>query len=771
MTAGTRCAITGACPRRILVAALGILAQPLAAQALVDQAGGDQAGDIIVTAQKRPERLLDVPAAITVTSGAAMEGADLSDAKAAIRFTPGFSGFADNNFVDGITIRGIASNDYGIGGDPSIGVFRDGIHQGRTGTAITTAYDIERIEALRGPQLFLFGRNAISGALAIVTVAPDPDASSGYAMGRFGTRDRVEVQGAYNAALGDGWALRVAADRETEDGSTDNVAFPAAAPLGGRDVAAVRASLLHRGETTTVRLTGEYEDREIGGTPHRARAGDAEVLDLLRILAADLTIGGGRRDVDSDVPRLTDHSRVGSLTLRIDRQAGGWTLTSLTGVRAHHYRYVEDYDGTPLTIDTYRARQHGSYASQEFTATSDPARALRWNLGVSGYRERVKGRFTNAIAEPIVCLAYGYPDCDSFTADFYGSAYTPSSDGTLVDINRARGANRGVSAYGAIDWSATATLTIGAGARWTHDRKRFDLDVPPVASSLGNVFLSTYFTDGYVRAARSWDGLSPRLYARWQPNRAWTVYASATKGTKAGGFGTFSLIGPAPLDDHGLVPAGTRPDDYGEESIRSVELGVKGRLPAGLGTAAITGFHYVYKDLQANIFDPDLRSTQVVNIGRVRGTGVEAEAALTLGAHIDLTIEGAWVHTRKTGDRDCDASDCGGLGNPTLSGGAILRVHAPAGAGEIYAQGEASYAGRARRSFDDRGFGRVPPCGRGDARAGYAADAGWRIEGYVRNVTNAVCYAGADNGGGTSPATLWGPILARTAGLTVSQRF
>ncbi|TVV77259.1 TonB-dependent receptor [Sphingomonas solaris] len=747
----------GAVPVALIVAATG----PAIAQ---------DAGEIVVTAQRRVERLRDVPAAVTVVSGATMEAADLSDAKAIIRFTPGFSGAADNNFVDGIAIRGIASNDYGIGGDPSIGVFRDGIHLGRTGTAITTSYDLARIEALRGPQVFLFGRNAISGALAIVTVAPDPDRAGGYASARLGTRDRHEVQGAYNVPLGDGWAFRLAADRETEDGSTRNVALPDARRLGWRNVAAVRASLLHRGETTTVRLTGEYEHRRLSGAAHRAQD-DTEVFATLASVAPDLAIGGGRRDVDSDVRAPVDATRVGSLTLRIDHVAGDWTFASLTGVRAHRYRYLEDYDGTPLTIDTYGVRQRGDYASQEFTAVSSGG-PVTWSFGVSAYRERIRSVHTNAIAETIVCgPAWGYTDCDALTADFYGTPYVPSPDGTLTDINRARGANRGVSAYGAADWQATPTLTLGAGARWTRDRKRFDLDVPPVASSLGNIFLSTYHTDGYVRAARTWDGLSPRLTLRWQPSRAWTLYASATRGTKAGGSGTFSLPGPGALDDYGPAPAGTRPDDYGEEKVRSIEAGAKGRLPAGLGTAALTVFHYIYDDLQANVFDPVTHSTQVVNIGRVYGSGVEAEATLTLGRHVDLTIEGAYIHTRKTRDRECTARDCGGLGNPALSGGAILRVHAPFRGGEAYAQGEASYAGRARRSFDDRGFGRVPACGRADMRAGYAADAGWTVEGYLRNVTDAICYAGADNGGGTSPATRWAPILARSAGMTVTRRF
>jgi iron complex outermembrane receptor protein len=759
---------------KLLFLVLAIAPQParLSAQQSPDRADLT-ASDIIVTAQRRPERQLDVPAAITVLQGATFETAQLADTKEIIRFTPGFSGFAENNFVDGITIRGIATNDYGIGGDPSIGIFRDGIHQGRTGSAITTAYDLDRVEALRGPQVFLFGRNAISGALSVVTKAPDPDANSGYIAGRLGTRARIEAQGAYNLALGAGWALRVAGDREKEHGSAGNFSFPDEPKLGSRNVSALRASLLHHGEATTIRLTGEYEDRRIGGTPHRAETGDTEVFDLLRTLTPDIAIGGGPRDVDSDLRRLTDHSRVGSLTFRVDHDINTVRLTSLTGLRTYRYRYLEDYDGTPLLIDAFGEHSHGTYASQEFTATSRGNGVLRWSVGVSGYFERVNATFKNSIAEAIVCgPGYGYANCGDLVADVYGGshAYVPT-DGALTDINRARSANWGLSAYGEADWSIFSTVTVGVGARFTRDHKRFDLDVPPVASTLGNIWLSTYYTDGYLRASKTWDGLSPRIYVRWQPDREWTVYASGAKGTKAGGFGTFSLIGPEPLDSLSLAPAGTRPDDYSEEAVRSAEIGVKGRLPRGLGSVAVTAFHYVYGNLQANVFDPALRSTQVINIGKVYGSGIESEAALRLGAHLDLSIEAAWTHTRKKGYRDCTLADCGGLGNPAWSGGAILRGHVPFAAGEAYVQGEASYSGRPRASFDDRDFGRIPACGRGDVRVGYAASAAWGIEGFVRNVTNALCYSGADSGGGTSPATLWGPIKARSGGVSVNRRF
>ena len=80
------------------------------------------------------------------------------------------------------------------GRGPSIGLYKNGLYQGRNGSAVTSLYDIERAEVLRGPQGFLFGRGAISGAMNIITNTPNTESPGGYA----------EVDGGADHLMGEG---------------------------------------------------------------------------------------------------------------------------------------------------------------------------------------------------------------------------------------------------------------------------------------------------------------------------------------------------------------------------------------------------------------------------------------------------------------------------------------------------------------------------------------------------------------------------------------
>ena len=81
-------------------------------------------------------------------------------------------------FLDFVSVRGIRTIDFGNGGDPSVSLYKNGLYQGRTGAAVSSMYDIERAEVLRGPQGFLFGRNAIGGAFSVRTKRPTLDGGS-----------------------------------------------------------------------------------------------------------------------------------------------------------------------------------------------------------------------------------------------------------------------------------------------------------------------------------------------------------------------------------------------------------------------------------------------------------------------------------------------------------------------------------------------------------------------------------------------------------------
>ena len=134
--------------------------------------------EVVVTAQKREQSLQDVPIAVSAFSGDMMKKANIEDVRGLTDVTPGFSGRTEDSFNDALSIRGISTNDFGIGGDPSAAFFKNNLYEGRNGAVVTSLYDLERAEILRGPQGFLYGRNAIGGAFSVHTKRPNLDGDS-----------------------------------------------------------------------------------------------------------------------------------------------------------------------------------------------------------------------------------------------------------------------------------------------------------------------------------------------------------------------------------------------------------------------------------------------------------------------------------------------------------------------------------------------------------------------------------------------------------------
>lgn len=180
--------------------------------------------EIIVTATKRAESLMDVPLAITAMSGETIRDINLNDVKDLISFTPGVTGNSKDSFLDFVSVRGIRTIDFGNGGDPSVSLYKNGLYQGRTGSAVSSLYDVDRSEVLRGPQGFLFGRNSVSGAMNIITTKPGVDDTEGYAELDVGERGVVVFEGAVNVPAGENFAFRVAGYHSEEDGYVPNLA-------------------------------------------------------------------------------------------------------------------------------------------------------------------------------------------------------------------------------------------------------------------------------------------------------------------------------------------------------------------------------------------------------------------------------------------------------------------------------------------------------------------------------------------------------------------
>jgi iron complex outermembrane receptor protein len=672
----------------------GMAPMPLLAQ-------GDVIEEVIVTATKRAESVMDVPLAITAMSGDFIREVNLNDIKDLIQFTPGISGNSKDSFLDFVSVRGIRTIDFGNGGDPSVSLYKNGLYQGRTGAAVSSMYDIERAEVLRGPQGFLFGRNSVSGAFNVITAKPNLEGTGGYAEVDVGERGVFVFEGAFNLPVSETFGLRLAGYHSEEDGYVKNLA-------GGPDLIShekqgFRLSARYDNDRLLADLFIEYEDRDQSGTIYRVTGGgyqqpsgtrdwggfyrDAPAsLDGTAFDFHHANINGGTpyeispdgRTVNNDnsLPS-TDEAEIFHVGLQIDYEMDFATFTSLTGFKDHDYKYVEDFDGSPTVLFNYGQDQTGDYFEQEFRLTSNSDGPLSWYAGASYYEESIDTVFLGQQAEDAYCAGYwfysGATSCqevfdyynyldayngDTYYCDYYLSYYfgscnwTGSPDGLINDRNRIIGKYRGYSAYLDLSYAFSDSFDVSLGARYTWDEKDFSQEVlPDPGNSLLAYKVQTGFSTpgGALRDKQDWSEVTYRLVANWRPNETALIFGSVTTGYKPGGFGSFNIEPGCPGAPFGLCvadPALDKPGDFGPETVTSYEIGYKDTYLEGRMQLSATAFFYDYEDLQA-IFGDGPR-TVVDNVGQVDGQGVEWDLNTIITDNFSLRIGGSWFDSEAT---------------------------------------------------------------------------------------------------------------------------
>jgi len=733
---------------------------------------------IIVSAQKREENIQDVPLAISAYSGEFTRETNLDDVKDLVKFTPGVSGNTFDSFIDFINVRGIRTNDFGVGGDPSIPFFKDGLYQGRNGAVVTSLYDIERAEVLRGPQGFLFGRNAIGGAVSVHAAKPKLGEASGYVELDFAERDRFFGEAAINLPISDTTAFRFAAYGGEEDGFVDNLNFPDRDRLIAQDKVAGRFSALHESGAFSGLFTLEYEDREQSGSVYRATEQGEQWETLVDLFGVSLRGNGRDADVDLGLGERDD-SEILSFGLKLEYDLGGAVFTSLTGYKDHEYLYAEDFDGTPLRINDYAQDQEGEYFEQEIRLVSDTDGPLSWYAGASYYNEDIDATFTQGADEEFMCAYYlsyyGFDNCTDYFAYYY-YAFTPNPDG-LIERNTVRGRYHGWAGYVDATFKITESFDVGAGLRYSRDTKEFGIRADTVDSDLGSFFALGFTTTDFLTDKRTWDAFTPRFIARYHPNDNWMVFASATRGFKSGGFGSFTIAPDSlPFTEDGLdlAPGDAFPDVFDPEKAWSYEGGVKGSL-GGVARVDANVFYYRYKDLQVTV--PGAGGGILVeNIGRVKGWGFEGSIDADLGPYFSILLSGAYVDTEGDDFQEaCDGSDdCEGnsLPNaPKWAGAGVLRFDYPMGPGSLH--GAAEIAAQTKTFGGNLHLAEAINPGYHDLslRFGYKAARGWSIMGYVENVTNELYYTGTEEPDGPIPAHFIGPSRPRTFGVLLNYDF
>lgn len=548
---------------------------------------------VIVTAQKEPADARAVPASVTPVTARTI-------ADAGIRIVSDAASLAPNTIYTDFTARKTSNARFrGVGaspGNPAITTYVDGVPQLHANTQSIELFDVAQIEFVRGPQSALFGRNALGGVVNVTSARPDLTRWTGSVVAPFGDFGAREVRGSVSGPLGARVGVGVSLGRQARDGFTINTAT-------GRSVD-FRSGTFGKAQLLWV-PSARWEVRALY-TGERNRDGDYALVDLA---AARRTPFRVARDFEGHTDR-----DINGATVQIRGELPRVSLTSSTGVVRWATADATDLDYTVMPIATRTNDEEAVQVTQELrlaSPASAPVRvsdtvSLRWQAGVVFFTQAYDQLAVNRIAA------------------FALSPFIPFP--VAITSPQAALDDRGAGVFGQGTFVVRDRLDLTIGARIDRERKDAALrtfTTPPVAPAVE------------IAAARTFSDVSPQVAAayRFAPDRM--VYASASRGFKAGGFNPAS-------------PPGS--EAYGQERAWHVEGGVKSGFAGGRVQATAAVFHIAWGDLQLNVPNPLVPGQFFIsNVGGARSRGAELELQARPRAGVDLF--GSFGYTSARFDR------------------------------------------------------------------------------------------------------------------------
>jgi iron complex outermembrane receptor protein len=662
--------------------------------------------ETIVTAMRMGQREVQtLPMAITALSKSELARLGTSTLRDAAALVPAVT-FSQNVGFAQLTIRGVGANVLYAGSDPSSAMYLDGVYLARPAMGFVQFLDLDRVEVLRGPQGTLYGRNAVGGAVNLISRPPtnDFEASADVTVGNF---DALRASARASGTLKpDRMMGSIAFARGIRDGYVHDLEHPDH-PLGGDDATAARGQLrVVFDDRTNLLLSSDVDSQD--GTP----------LTFNKVLAVK---PGFHVDNPPDLREVRASTRGWNRTLQSGASARlttsltpSTTLISLTAYRQLDFEFFVDADMTELDLVTTHNRELQHQLSQEITIAHEQS-GLTWVGGAFFLNEA---------------------DHQTFWVDQPAARIQTQLD-PRVDA-------RSGALFGQATVGLTSRLSTSVGVRYTHEEKEienagglYSLDVEDVAIP-GSVY---GYSDSIAHS-----GWTPKIGLELKLSDDALAYVSATRGFKSGGFSLSSTV-----PGRGYAP----------EWAWSYEGGWKGTLMNGRSRFSVSAFVMDYTDLQVQtpigigVFD--IRNAAAATI-----RGVELEATSRLGRGIEAGGHVTWLDA--TYDGYIAVSNSGAVAD--VAGNRLN--NAPEWAGRLWIQWSGDI-GRSRRlsivadataqsevfytPFNDD-IQRQGSYGLLGVRVEYGpSDRRWAVGAYARNLTN-TDYLTATFG--TSPAAFGG---------------
>ena len=563
---------------------------------------------IIVTAQRRSQSLQDVPVTVTVFGAEEIQQARIQQVSDVVARTPGLSFDAFPASQPRLAVRGIGSSDKGAAGDPSAAVFLDEIYLGRPAAVAFDAFDVERIEVLKGPQGTLFGRNVVGGAINVVTKRPELDGFGAAAEFTDGNYDRLDGAGFVNLPFGGGGgAIRISGAYRSHGGYVYNPVIDRR--VEDQDTLSGRFQFLAE-PTDNLRVHFTLD-----GTRDRATGPAQYIFDVDPDdpLSAAYMIDRDPKRTYGSFAGYQDRDTIG-VRGEIAWDMSFATLSFLGSYRDLEYGSRYDFDGSNPTrslVDISGGEDERSeMSSQEVRLSSLPGSGIDWVVGFYHYRQET----TRA---------------DIFNLDSEFVAPIP-----LTDIYDQDARLDSIALFGDATIPLGDRFSIIGGVRYSRDDKTYRVtNTRGMAPLRGDEFFD-------VTTQQSWDDVTYRGGLNFKPNDDHLLYAMVSRGFKSGGFQD---------TPSSAIDAATA---FDPETAVQYEIGQKSRFFDGRLIWNNTLYWIDYRDLQTRQSQPD-GSIITNNAGKATIKGYETQ--LTARLFDGLNLSAAYAYTDARFDEFDDA--------------------------------------------------------------------------------------------------------------------
>jgi iron complex outermembrane receptor protein len=627
---------------RVHLLAASLLTLPtLIAPALAQQAPPPAAGqsdaleEIVVTAQRREESVMQVSDSVQAFSGNQLQQAGITQLTDLQYITPGYLPTEGSGYTQ-IFIRGVGNSIY-VGADPSVATYIDDVPR-IYGTMVNNLIDVERIEVLKGAQGGLYGRNATGGVVNIVTRQPDTETFAANGLIDYGDYNTFRGAGYLNIPLAPMVALSMSVERDSHNDYIRNVSlnrnpytaamFPGGSVLGtGADTAAFFNSGVNPPEgyadgsftasdakllikfSDTFKLTIAGDDSiktdSDGGqlyqtSPANNQATLTGLIDAFTGANAQLPPGflvgsGGKFTVSAGLPAIVNLIDNGISATAV-WNAPGVDLTSISAYRHQFSNFFQELGADTVPLESVSVRNFKKFLYEELRAVSTDSGPFHF-LGGATFLH------------------------NDFTGNTQAFVLNPLYTAPLTHVNTYV---KDESVYAQVGYDFTDKLNLTVSGRYIHETNETGFE-EPVASTA-----STSESKGLPSATLS--------YAIDHG----TVYARYARGFKAGGVNPVASPSVFPNPNEGSV--------FGPEQVDTYEVGYRQALLGGKMQFTTAAFYNKYKDLQVSAHAQAAYESEIVlaivNAESARTWGFEETLQMRVAPPLTLGLNAGYLNAQ-----------------------------------------------------------------------------------------------------------------------------